>query len=146
MIRLAVLSDIERLPVEQFLRETQESGGALNTPGNIETFMQWARRAIGGPFIVAEEDGVIVGFTFCTASTDPTDTGFKDLLGFGTWVDPDRRHAGIGRAMRAALHEAAAKGGFDRILEMAPLKNASTQKSIERYGYTPIYTTYEWRL
>lgn len=122
------------------------AGGVPATGYNVQTFIGYAMKALGGPFLVAEEGDRIIGFTLGIASGDPVDTGAVDLIGFGTWVDPEWRHSGFGRAMRQMFEDAGREDGFTRIMEIIPAENSYTQKVLEMYGYIPIHTVYERRI
>jgi phosphinothricin acetyltransferase len=86
------------------------------SPKTISDIAAWfaARRGAGHPVIVAETAGVVVGYAACGPFR--AGEGYRLTTEHSVYVAEDRRRAGIGRALMAALIARARAAGFTRMV------------------------------
>lgn len=70
--------------------------------------------ARGWPFLVAESDGNLVGYTYATLFRDRPAYGFT--CENSIYLDPDHLGRGLGKALLGALLPAAAAAGFRQMI------------------------------
>ncbi|MGY1796560.1 GNAT family N-acetyltransferase [Geodermatophilus sp. SYSU D00525] len=88
----------------------------------------WRERVSADGFVVAERDGVVVGF----GRADVT-TGEVALL----YVDPAEQGRGTGRALLAAVLDLLRTAGWDRARLRAEERNSGPRAFYERAGWRP---------
>jgi L-amino acid N-acyltransferase len=83
----------------------------IETPVTLVDRENWlaARQADGFPVLVAEADGVVLGFG--SYGTFRPYQGFRPTVEHSVYVSPKARRRGVGRALLAALIEAARSQG-----------------------------------
>ncbi|MFA5965278.1 MAG: N-acetyltransferase family protein [Sphingomonas sp.] len=68
----------------------------------------------GWPFVVAEEDGVVIGYAYAAQFRDRP--AYREACEDSIYVAPDALGRGVGRALLAALLDGAAASGFREML------------------------------
>jgi phosphinothricin acetyltransferase len=81
--------------------------------------------ARGWPFLVAERDGVVVGYAYATQFRDRPAYGFA--CENSIYIHPDHIGRGLGKALLAALLTAAADAGFRQMIAVV---SADEQASV----------------
>ena len=90
----------------------------------------------GWPWLVAEQDGRVVGYAYTAQFRDRAAYRFagEDAI----YVHPDHRGAGVGRALLAALLSASAEAGFQRLFALiGDSENLGSIRLHARAGFTP---------
>ena len=80
-----------------------------------------ARVQFGDPCLVAEEDGVLLGYVQWCGIPDPLGLGWRmqTVHGFGTFVLPDHRRKGISTKLRDLAEEIAKAVGYQQVTGVA---------------------------
>lgn len=87
----------------------------INPPVDAEMGKRLAAiQALGHPYLVAEQDGVVAGYAY--ASTFRSRAAFYRTLEDSVYVDVLKRGRGTGRALLGALIKHAAEGGFMQMI------------------------------
>jgi L-amino acid N-acyltransferase YncA len=115
LLRLARPSDAEAV---REIYNTEVTGSTVTfdmVPRSLEEQRQWLEARAGAlAVVVAEDDGVVVGF----ASISP----YRDRPAYSTTVEDsvyvrrDQRGKGLGRALLAEIVDVAAKQGFHTVM------------------------------
>jgi L-amino acid N-acyltransferase YncA len=93
-------------------------------------------QARGWPWLVAERDGLVIGYAYTAQFRDRAAYRFagEDSI----YVHPDHLGAGIGRALLDALIPASAEAGFQRLFAViGDSANLGSIKLHERADFTP---------
>lgn len=95
----------------------------------------------GHPWLVAEEDGPIIGYAY--AKPYHTRSAYRFTLEDSIYIAPDAVGRGVGQALLAALIDAARASGARQM--MAVIGDSANHASIrlhERHGFTPVGTAH----
>ena len=91
-------------------------------------------RARGWPWLVAEQDGQIVGFAYAGQFRDRA--AYRFCGEDSVYIHPDHQGAGIGRSLLDALLVASAQAGFERIIAViGDSANLGSIRLHERAGF-----------
>jgi RimJ/RimL family protein N-acetyltransferase len=97
---------------------------------SAEEVEQWRRRLSDqGTLIVAERDGVVVGFGALDFNTEEPDT-----CTLGVWVLPEHRRRGIATALGSQLLEFARDAGYRRVRGRLPEGNEPALSFLSSLG------------
>ncbi len=87
-------------------------------------------------FLVAEEDGAVVGYAYaCEWAVRPA---YRWSVETSVYVDSERRHAGVGRALYTRLFELLRAQGFRVAVAGVTLPNPASIGLHESMGFEPI--------
>ena len=92
------------------------------------------RDELAGPtrhVLVAESDGAVIGYAAIAVAGDVAD--LTRIV-----VAESHRHTGVASALLAALHDAAAQAGVDRMLLEVAESNADARAFYAEQGYTEV--------
>ncbi len=95
--------------------------------------------AAGLPYLVAELDGRVVGYSYATAYRDRS--AYRFTVEDSVYVSPDCARAGVGRALLAALIERCERGPWRQMI--AIIGDSGNRPSIELHrllGFIPAGT------
>jgi len=107
-------------------------------PHTIEMRQQWfaTKQEQGFPIFVAEENGVIVGFS--SFGTFRTWTGFKHTVENSIYVSADHRGKGIGKLLLPPLIDAAKKLKLHAIVAGIDATNMTSIKLHKKFGFVEV--------
>jgi phosphinothricin acetyltransferase len=88
------------------------------------------------PWLVADHGGEIVGFTY--ASKHSQRAGYRWTVDVTVYVDGMKRHAGVGRALYAALLDVLRRQGFRSAFAEIVLPNPGSVRLHETAGFKPV--------
>lgn len=91
--------------------------------------------ARGWPFVVAEQDGVPVGYAYATPFRDRP--AYANTCEDSIYVAPDRIGQGIGRALLAALLAAAEQAGFRQMIAVIGGGEPASVALHQALGFAP---------
>ncbi len=118
--RLAGDADVDVLAALRHVWTEEDAGAAIDDPGYRERFDGfWAAEASRRTHWIAEVDGVAVGMaSIVTMSRMPQPGRPDSAWGYvhHAYVVPDRRDAGIGTALFAAVVAGARQQGFHQLV------------------------------
>jgi L-amino acid N-acyltransferase YncA len=116
IIRPATLTDIPGITAIYWQAVMDDTATfEIDPPDEVEMAERMrAIQALGHPYLVSETGGAVAGYAY--ASTFRSRTAFTHTLEDSVYVDILKRGRGIGRALLAALIDAAAKGGFTQMI------------------------------
>src|SRR6476660_4171076 len=133
-IRLATKEDKE-LVRELWVEFGAELGGPEYLRESWEdAWSDLAQTVRSGVGLIAEEDGLAVGFVFCVLG----DTGRKTAHVTDIYVRPDSRNKGIGRALLAGILEPARAAGLDHASLEVLIRTNDARRLYERLGFAPM--------
>jgi L-amino acid N-acyltransferase YncA len=93
-------------------------------------------QAHGWPWLVAEEDGEVIGYAYATQFRDRA--AYRFACENSIYVQTDRRGAGIGSALLDALLTASAEFGFQRMFAViGDSDNLGSIRLHQRARFTP---------
>lgn len=106
-----------------YLKETYAQGGDFPpTLANATAFTVFAIEgaAEGDPCLVAEDDGVLIGFCFArgVAVLPGMETRHRTIRSWGTYIAPDHRARGVGVSLFIVAGRMARLAGYTRFLGM----------------------------
>lgn len=123
MIRPARAEDAGTLATLEFVA----FGADAWSRGQVEGELTGARRHV----LVAESDGDVIGYAAIALAGD-----FADLTRIV--VAESHRREGVASALLAALHDAAARAGAERMLLEVAESNVDARELYAAHGYTEI--------
>lgn len=107
--------------------------------GVEEGYASWFSRELGrkgSVVLVAEEDGVVIGYGYATIEGRDWSALLDDHGAVhDVFVDESARRSGAGEAIVRALCEALEKRGADRIVLSTMVSNEPAQRLFERCGF-----------
>jgi L-amino acid N-acyltransferase YncA len=92
--------------------------------------------ADGLPFVVAEEDGAVVGFARLSAYSDRC--VYRGVGEHGVYVAAAARGRGLGRALLEALCEAAERDGYYKVTSRIFASNAASRAAHRAAGFAEV--------
>jgi len=110
-------------------------------PGAHERYEGWMQRLVDsgeGAFLVAEEDGQVVGFILGQVQEEYRmyRTGRYGMI-HDLWVEPNRRRRGIARELVLAAIERFREAGVEQVRLDTSAKNEAAQKLFAFCGFRP---------
>jgi len=108
---------------EEYQRETWE-----------EAWEDLAQTIREGVALLAEEDGVAVGFIFCVLG----ERGRKTAHVTDIYVRPEARGSGVGRALLTELVAPARDAGLAHVSLEVLVRNADARRLYDRLGFVPV--------
>jgi len=136
-IRPAKTSDIPA--ITRIYAHAVEHGTAsfeLNAPDEAEITRRMTKLLDGGfPYLAAEVGGEIAGYAYAALYRERP--AYRLTVEDSVYVSPDIHRRGIGRALLAALIEAAAAGGFRQMIAVIgdSTKQAASIRLHEALGF-----------
>ncbi len=104
---------------------------------SAERRLDWFRaHEDGEPILVAELGGAVVGFAYLTRYRDRS--GYRFTRENSVFVDPEHQRRGVGRALLAALIEAARDLGMRSLLAWIDDDNTGSIQLHRAFGYEQI--------
>lgn len=94
-------------------------------------------------YVTGRADGVVVmaddvGFSMAGDATLPLDSDFgKTAIGWGTYVAPEARGAGLGNELRRVLRAALRERGFQTVLGGTHIGDLVALASVQHTGWKP---------
>ena len=137
VIRPAVSADIPA--ISRIYAHAVEHGTAsfeLTPPDEAEMARRMTKLLDGGfPYLAAEVDGQIAGYAYAALYRERP--AYRLTVEDSVYVSPDIHRRGIGRALLAALIEAAAAGGFRQMIAVIgdSTKQAASIRLHEALGF-----------
>ena len=90
--------------------------------------------ARGWPFLVAEEDGAVLGYAYATQFRDRP--AYAETCENSIYLAPDHSGRGIGSALMAALLPAAADAGFRQMIAVVGGDEPASVALHRKFGFT----------
>jgi L-amino acid N-acyltransferase YncA len=90
----------------------------------------------GQPFVVAEQDGTVVGWARAGAYSDRC--VYEGVGEHAVYVDPDARGAGLGRMLLVALSEASERAGLYKLTSRIFADNAASLAAHRAAGFREV--------
>lgn len=103
----------------------------LRSPGDIERWFDGSH-----PIVVVENDGVVIAFA-ATSLYRPRDC-YAGIAECSVYVDRHARARGAGRAALTALHDAARRAGFDKLVSRVFPENQASLKMLDTLGWRQV--------
>ncbi len=135
LIRPATVADAERI-CDIYNREVLESTVTLDLVARTVTEQQaWIQDRSGGlAVVVAEIDGVVVGFSGLSFYRDRP--GYRTSVEDSIYVHRDHQGAGVGSAMLAEMINIAGRHGFHAVFARVVGPQQASVALHERHGFT----------
>ena len=89
--------------------------------------------ARGWPFLVAEEDGAVLGYAYATQFRDRP--AYAETCENSIYLAPDHSGRGIGSALMAALLPAAAEAGFRQMIAVVGGAEPASVALHQKFGF-----------
>ena len=89
--------------------------------------------ARGWPFLVAEEDGAVLGYAYATQFRDRP--AYAETCENSIYIAPDHSGRGIGSALMAALLPAAAEAGFRQMIAVVGGDEPASVALHQKFGF-----------
>ena len=113
---------------------------ATLAPDGARIWTEGVRRGLErfGRLVLAEQDGVVVGFTYGVVKLAPDYLG-GELLGHWThlYVAPEQRRSGVAQALTEALHDWFRQKGVRATECEVVHENLLSQRFVRSLGYRP---------
>ena len=134
-IRAASADDLDR--ITEIYADAVTHGTAsyeLEPPGRAEMGNRFDSLAAGGfPYLVAEKDGVVLGYAY--ASAFRTRPAYRYLAEDSVYVSPDARGMGVGSTLLDALLSATASLGIRQMIAVIGGGSAASIAVHEKAGF-----------
>jgi phosphinothricin acetyltransferase len=136
LIRAAEAADAEaiaRIYTQGIAERSSTFETAARTALDIEP---WLLAAKGLPVLVADEDGVVLGWARIAAYSErPAYSGVGEV---SVYVDAAARGRGLGRALLEALHQSARENGFHKLVGKLFTDNEASAALVKRCGWREV--------
>ncbi|HSJ83961.1 MAG TPA: GNAT family N-acetyltransferase [Acidimicrobiia bacterium] len=136
-IRPATVDDAPRLAAiyDPVVRGTAVSF-ELEPPGPVEMARRIEKVVSGFPWLVAEEGGVVVGYSYAAAFADRP--AYRWSVETTVYIDGGHRGRGVGRDLYATLLELAEMWGFANAYAGTALPNPASESLHRSVGFSLI--------
>ncbi len=111
-------------------------------PKSAENRLEWlSDRARQHPVIVAEEDGIVLGWGAFSGWSDRC--SYAATVEMSVYIDPAHTRQGLGRTLSSELLRLAPVVGVHNILSRICSENTASLAMAERLGFTTVGTMHE---
>lgn len=138
--RTAILRAVRDLQeYERWLHKSRRRGGEV-AKAYLDTLFRRTSES-SGAILVAELNGIFVGFIACWISRNTSLMETPDFSAYGyvsdIFVDPKHRRRGVGTTLLQAAERHLSSSGVRRLRLNVLAANTSAQAAYRRYGFEP---------
>lgn len=108
----------------------------IDTPSEQEMAARIAGIVQHHPYLVAELDGVIVGYAYAAKLYERA--AYRWAVEASVYVTPDHHRKGVGGALYSELLEVLAERGFQTVIGKITLPNPASTFLHERFGFRQV--------